>query len=147
MAIRLIHAMARRRLALGVFVVVLTSPSVRNVDSFPLSTQPMYANNRGPTARLATVIGRDITGAPRRLSMRIAAATDDPLIAQSRVARSTRSSRPDGLCRTVADRIPAKSPIVSIEVVWEEVDLVAMTQDPTSFGELEVAAQCLVETG
>ena len=127
---------------LAAFVLVLVSPALRNVDSFPLSTQPMYANDRAATARLATVIGRDASAAPLRLSMRIAAATDDPLIAQSSVARSIRSDRATELCRTVADRIPLRSPVVSIEVVWEKVDVVAMARGAERFGTLEVAARC-----
>lgn len=106
---------------LAAFLLVLVSPALRNVDSFPLSTQPMYANDRAATARLATVIGRDESGALRRLSMRVAAATDDPLIAQSAVARSIRKGRAIELCRTVADRIPLRSAVATIEVVWDNV--------------------------
>ncbi len=134
----------RRRLLLTAFVVVLVSPALRNVDSFPLSTQPMYANNRASTARLATVIGRDPSGALQRLSLRTVAATDDPLIAQSAVARSIRDGRADELCRTVAGRIPERSPVVGVDVVWETVDVVAMARRDQRFGSFEVKATCNV---
>ncbi len=142
MRVHVMHLSARRRLLLAAFVLVLISPALRDVDSFPLSTQPMYANDRASTARLATVIGRDSSGAPRRLSMRIAAATDDPLIAQSTVARSIRRGQATELCRAVADRIPLRSPLVWIEVGWETVDVVAMVRGVERFGAMEVAAQC-----
>ncbi len=132
----------RKRLMLAAFVLVLLSPALRNVDSFPLSTQPLYANDRAATARLATVIGRDASGAPLRLSMRIAAATDDPLIAQSSVARSIRDGRATELCRHVAKRIPLRSPMVSIEVVREQVDVMAMARGAERFGTLKVVARC-----
>lgn len=132
----------RTRLLHAGFVLVLVSPALRNIDSFPLSTQPMYAGARSATARLATVIGRDATGAPRRLSMRIVAASDDPLIAESSVARSIRDGRAAELCRTVVGRIPLRPPVVSIEVVWEQVDVVAMARGAERFGTLEVAARC-----
>lgn len=134
--------LSRRRLLLAAFVLVLISPALRDRDSFPLSTQPMYANERASTARLATVIGRDRSGAPHRLSMRIAAATDDPLIAQSSVARSIRVGRAEELCRTVANRIPTGSGLVSIEVVREQIAVRAMARGVQRFGTFEVAARC-----
>lgn len=137
----------RRRVLLAAFVLVLVSPALRNVDSFPLSTQPMYANDRASTARLATVIGRDAGGGPRRLSMRSIATTDDPLIAQSRVARSIRSGHADELCRAVAGRVSQPTSVTSltsIEVVWERVDVVAMARGIQRFGTFETAATCSV---
>ena len=133
-----------RRLLLALFVLLLVSPALRNVDSFPLSTQPMYASNRPSTARLATVIGRDNSGAPRRLSLRVVAATDDPLIAQSSVGRSIRAGRATEVCRAVADRLTPKSVVVSVEVVWETVDVVAMARMVQRFGTFNVEAKCAV---
>jgi hypothetical protein len=134
----------RQRVAGVAFVLVLVSPALRNVDSFPLSTQPMYASARSSTARLATVIGRGKNGAPVRLSMRIVGATDDPLIAQSAIAQSIRNGRAKELCQTVANRIAEPSPVGSVEVVWETVDVIAMSTGVELFGRLEVAARCNV---
>lgn len=126
---------------LAVFVVVLVSPALRGRDSFPLSTYPMYATDRGRTANLATVIGRRGDGSRVRLSLRVVAATDDPLIAQSAVADAIRSGRAAAWCRGSSERVTDRE-VVRVEVVREGVDVVAMARGRQAFGAIEVAASC-----
>jgi hypothetical protein len=132
-----------------VFVVVLVSPALRGRDSFPLSTYPMYAQDRGRTAELATVVGRRADGSLVRLGLRIVADTDDPLIAQSSVRRAIASGRAGAWCRAAARRLgPAggraggRAGVVEVRVVRERVDVVAMARGAQPVGELVVEASC-----
>lgn len=142
----------RRWTALAVFVAVLASPALRNRDSFPLSTYPMYARDRGRTAELATVVGRRPDGSLVRLGLRIVADTDDPLIAQSSVRRAIDSGRAGAWCRAAARRLGptgrtggragGRSGVVELRVVRERVDVVAMARGAQAVGELVVEASC-----
>ncbi len=134
----------RRWAALALFVVVLVSPALRDRDSFPLSTQPMYAHDRGRVAELATVVGRDRDGRLVRLSLGAIADTDDPLIAQSTARDAIRRGDADELCRTVAGRVRDRDGLVRVEVVRERVDVVAMADGSQPVGRLTVVASCPV---
>jgi hypothetical protein len=105
------------------FVVLgaVVSPVVRDRDSIPLSTYPMYATARGDEAVLATAIGVDEQGAVRRLSLDSIARTDDPLIAESLVRRAVRSGEADALCREIAARVG--DDVAAVAVVEERHDL------------------------
>src|SRR5262245_4956023 len=74
-------------------VGAVVSPVVRNRDSFPLSTYPMYAGRGARIETLATAVGIDISGAEHRLSLATIAATDDPLIAESFVSAAIGAGR------------------------------------------------------
>ena len=64
-------------------VVLVVSPAMRNRDSFPLSTYPIYAHSRGRLVTFDTVEGVVAGGEIERLSLEAIAQTDDPLIAAS----------------------------------------------------------------
>ena len=76
----------RRLVALALGAAVLVSPALRDHDSFPLSTYPVYASARAREATFVTARGRRADGSVQRLTMHVIARTDDPLIAASRVA-------------------------------------------------------------
>lgn len=94
-----------RRLVTVVVIAAVLSPAVRDRDSFPLSTYPMYATARGATIEVSTVVGAGRTGAVHRLSLRVIAATDDPLVAESAVDRAIAAGDAAGLCAEVASRV------------------------------------------
>jgi len=129
----------------GVTVVVLAaivSPALRDHDSFPLTTYPMYDGTRGRVVSIATAVGLDRSGQSRYLSLRTVADTDDPLIAESTVRSAIGRQRAAELCRDIAGRAPAS--IVTIEVVDERHDVVARASGDDSLLGRSVHARCAV---
>lgn len=124
------------RPAVSVAVVALVaSPALRQRDSYPLSTYPVYAEARPATAELPTAVGVTAAGDRIRLSLTVIGASDDPLIVADRVADAIAGSRADRLCITIAERaitdraIAERGGLTSVEVVTETVDLVATATD------------------
>ena len=132
----------RRATATAAIVLAVLLPALRNRDSFPLSTYPVYANARGSTVTLSTAIGIDGAGADRRLSLDVIGRTDDPLIAESAVDQAIAEGRADVLCADIAGRAP--DGVVTIEVVEERHDAVARVRRETSLLERTVHARCAV---
>ena len=129
-----------RRVVVAAVVVAVLSPALRDRDSFPLSTYPVYADVRPRTATFATALGVVPDGRQRRLSMRTMAATDDPLIAQSRLASMVGSGRAEELCRDIARR--AARDVITILVVRETHDVVEAAAGRPSLRQREVLATC-----
>ncbi len=137
-----------RGLLTAVVVIVLFAPVIRNQDSFPLSTQPMYATARDgvewlPSAR--GVNGR--TGDQTRLSMAIVADTDDPLIAKSRLEQGIRSDGASSLCDRIAERVAVDADLRGfdlVEIISEQFDLVDFVANGAEPLDLRVHARCLV---
>jgi hypothetical protein len=140
-----------RRVALVLFVALLVSPAIRSRDSFPLSTYPMYAADRGRIASLSTVIGRtDVGDEVIRLTPQLIARTDDPLIAESSVRSAISGGRAAQWCATVAGRVTRSKldrlrPVTRVEVVRERVDVVAFARSDVSVGDLTTVAGCVVQ--
>lgn len=132
---------ARRVVVVGV-LGALVSPALRNHDTFPLSTQPMYAGNQERVVGFAFAVGYDAQGTRRRLSLGAIARTDDALIAQSAVQNAIAAGRADAFCSEVAGRVPAR--IVRVEVVEERHDVVAFVERHPSVVERAVRASCEV---
>ena len=132
----------RRLLALVVGIVVLVSPALREHDSFPLSTYPVYASARPREATFVTARGQGADGSTRRLSIDVIARTDDPLIAASRVADAVAAGQADALCSAIAARAP--SDIVAVVVVRERHDVVDGALGKDSLLQREELARCAV---
>jgi hypothetical protein len=120
----------------------VVAPVVRDRDSFPLSTYPMYADGGTRVDTLATAIAIDTGGAEHRLSLATIAATDDPLIAESYMSGAIAAGRADAVCAQIADRLTR--PLVRVEVVEERHDLVARAKHESSLLERHVRATCEV---
>lgn len=133
----------RRGLATVVVVAAVVSPALRDHDSFPLSTYPVYASTRASTVTLSTVIGFDADGDVRRLSPQLIARTDDPLIAESLVDDAIAADGGDALCAEVAARVPAD--VVAVEVVEEHHDVAARGRGETLL-ERVTRARCQVRS-
>lgn len=125
-------------------LVVVASPALRDRDSFPLSTHPMYASTRAEVAAFSTVTAAGADGQRVRLSMRTIARTDDALIAQARVRQAIAGGRADELCADVASRAPEV--VESIEVVTERHDVVDLATGQPSLVSREVHATCEAAT-
>ena len=131
----------RWRLAAVVVVIgVLVSPAVRDHDSFPLSTYPIYASARPREAEFITARGERADGSSRGLSMDVIARTDDPLIAASRVADAVATSGAHELCVSVAARAPHD--VVAVVVVRERHDVVDAARGDDSLLSREELARC-----
>jgi hypothetical protein len=129
----------------GVVVAALAgvvSPAARDRDSFPLSTQPMYADDQPRAVGFAFAVGYDALGVRRRLSLAAIARTDDALIAQSAVRDAIAGGRADVLCAEIATRVPDR--IVRVEVVEEVHDVIAWAARRPSVVERAVRAGCAV---
>ena len=129
-------------IATAVIVGTVVSPALRDHDSFPLSTYPVYASARGSTVTLSTAIGVDASGGTRRLSLAIIARTDDPLIAESLVDDAIAAGRSDALCAEIATRAP--DGVVAIDVVAERHDVDAHARGNESLLERTTHARCEV---
>ena len=128
--------------ALVLGVVVLVSPALRDHDSFPLSTYPMYASVRSDVATFVTAHGGRSDGSIRRLSMEVIAQTDDPLIAASRLAAAVGDGRADALCTGIARRAP--DDVVAVVVVRERHDVVSAARGDDSVVQRDELARCAV---
>ena len=127
-----------------VVVAVLVSPAIRDHDSFPLSTYPIYASARSREATFVTAQGQRADGTARRLSMDVIARTDDPLIAASRVADAVAAGRADELCAEIAGRAPTD--VVAVIVVRELHDVVHGARGEDSLLSRERLSRCLVQS-
>jgi hypothetical protein len=125
-------------------IAAVVSPTVRDHDSFPLSTYPIYATAREDVVSISTAVGIDAAGRVRRLDMATIADTDDPLIAESLVDHAIHSGGADRLCAEIAAR--AAADIDAIEVVEEHHDVVARASGKDSLVKRSVHAQCRVRT-
>jgi hypothetical protein len=134
----------RRAAAVVVGIVVLISPSLRNHDSFPLSTYPIYASARPREATFVTAHGQGADGSSRRLSIGVIARTDDPLIAASRVADAVEAGRADELCAEIAARAPSE--VEAVVVVRELHDVVDGARGEDSLLHREQLARCMVRS-
>ena len=109
-------------------VALVASPAVRQRDSYPLSTYPVYAGARPAVASLPTAVGVTADGARVRLSPGVIGASDDPLIVADRVSDAIAARRAGPLCTAIAERATSaggQRRIIAVEVVTEAVDLVA----------------------
>jgi hypothetical protein len=135
------------RVVVIVVVVAMAAPSlsVRPSDDFPISTYPMFAVDRGARTAVSTAMGVTASGAEVRLSPRLLAGADEPILAV-RTARVMVNRDPGGWCAEVAGRVATDAratgpdPVVTIRVVTETHDAVAtLTEDAPPVGVLEHA--------
>lgn len=132
-------------------VALVASPALRQRDSYPLSTYPVYADARPGVAELPTAVGVTEDGERVRLSPTVIGASDDPLIVADRVADAVAADRADRLCQAIAERAATDDgaifdptggdgttagdggggggALAGVEVVTETVDLVATAAD------------------
>jgi len=130
----------RRRLVTAVVLLAVVSPVLRDRDSFPLSTYPMYASTRPDVVAFPTVVGREADGRRVRLSLQAIARTDDALIGQARVDQAIDEGRAGALCADVAGRVPEA--VTRIEVVTERHDVVHLVGGHGSLVDRAVHATC-----
>lgn len=121
-------------------LLAVASPALRDHDSFPLSTYPMYAGARADTDVFSFVVGVDADGARLPLSLGVIARTDDALVAQAEVDSRVAGGDADGLCTEVAARVP--DDVARVEVVTERHDLVTLATGGDSTLDRTIHASC-----
>lgn len=130
----------RRRLVTALVLLAVVSPVLRDRDSFPLSTYPMYATTRPEIVAFPTVAGYEAGGRRVRLSLQAIARTDDALIGQARVDQAIDEGRADALCAEVAGRV--SDAVARVEVVTERHDVVDLATGQESLIDRDVHARC-----
>ena len=125
-------------------LLAVVSPALRDRDSFPLSTYPMYASARPDSDVFSTVVGVDAQGARIPLSLRAIARTDDALVAQAEVERRIGAAESAALCRDVAQQLAEQvsERVDRVEVVTERHDLVALVAGEESLLDRDLHATC-----
>lgn len=132
----------RRRVIALVVLAALVSPALRDRDSVPLSTYPMYASARSDVVVLGTAVGIDDQGVVRRLSLSSISRSEDPLVAQSLVRTAIQNGDTATLCREIAPRVGDE--IAEVAVVDERHDLERYAAGGASLIDRQVYAQCVV---
>jgi len=138
-----------RLLVTSAMVLALVSPALRDTDSFPLSTYPMYAGNRAPVMSFIGSRGLTPLGDHVRLSIGEQAATDDPLIAESRFRRANATETLDPLCDEIAARVQTQrgsEEVVTVEIVEQIYDLSAPDDGASTAQITTVLVSCEVKS-
>lgn len=131
-----------------VVLLAIASPVIRDHDSFPLSMQPMFAAAREPTDSLSSAVGLNPDGTIERLSLRVIARTDDPLIAQSFVRDAITAGRAVDICNDIAVRVLSDASfahITEIVIVTETLDLINFVVNDVSASTVDRHATCQVQ--
>ena len=128
-----------RRLAPLLAAAVVLLPLLRSPesDSYPLSTYPMFATDRGRVAAIATAVAIDADGVVSRLGPAAIGGTDEVILAAATVSDAVRRGEVEELCAEIADRLdPAdhSTVIIRTEVV-DVVDHIAEDASPLSIDE------------
>ena len=99
--------LAARSLAAVIAAAVVLSPLLREPrnDTYPLSTFPMFATDRGEEHYLDTAVMIVDDGSVRRLSPELIAGTDEPVLAAVTLTRGIRRSDAAVMCEEIAARI------------------------------------------
>jgi hypothetical protein len=105
-------------------VAAMVSPALARPprDDFPLSTYPMFAVDRGPVSSIATAVGWTADGDRVRLSPRLLAGADEPILAVRTARVAISDGAADDWCAEVATRVAAagsRAEVERIEVVVE----------------------------
>ena len=103
-----VTVVAPKEKLVGASLVVL-APLLRapKDDTYPLSTYPMFATDRGAVHEIATAVGIDTDGSVMRLSPRSIAGTDEVVLASVTVARAVARGEADELCAELVEFLAA----------------------------------------
>lgn len=126
---------------MGLTAIIVLSPLARDPhsDTYPLSTYPMFASNRGDEHRIATVVEVLDDGTTARLSPEIIAGTDELVLTAVTVNRSVRNGETDALCDEAADRLGVGR-LVRVQIERHDViELIAHDAPPLG---IEILAEC-----
>jgi hypothetical protein len=113
--------MGRRAAALASLAIAgaVAVPVVRGPghDSFPLSTFPMFARDRGRTSVLDTAVAADGGGRELTLRPELIGGTHEPVHAAATVSEAVVAGTADRLCAEVAGRVARAGPADATSVM------------------------------
>jgi hypothetical protein len=132
---------SRRLVTLGL-VAALVSPAIRNHDSLPLSTYPMYSSTRTNLSSYVTATAIDQDRQASTLSALTIAGSRDRLIAQSFLNDAVRRGDATRICAEIAERVDPE--LAAVEIATERHDTIARLNGDASLVEREVHASCEV---
>lgn len=124
----------------AVAAVLVLSPVLRDPssDTYPLSTYPMFAADRGRVHTIATAVERTGDGFAR-LSPSLISGSDEAVLASVTVTRAVRRGEADALCEEILERTGARR---RIEVRSETLDVVALIVEGSAESTVRVHATC-----
>ncbi len=131
----------RRLVTLGL-VAALVSPAIRDQDSLPLSTYPMYSSTRTNVSSYVTATAVDQDRQASTLSALTIAGSRDRLIAQSFLNDAVRRGDAARICVEIAERVDPE--LAAVEIATERHDTIARLNGDASLLEREVHASCEV---
>ena len=108
-------------------------------DTYPLSTYPMFATDRGSVHAIPTAVEIADDGSVVRLSPSLIAGTDEVVLASVTVARAVRRGEADALCSEILARV---GPGRRLEVRSETIDVVAHVVEGANPSAVTVHAEC-----
>ena len=129
----------RKRLITMLVLLALILPVLRNIDSHPLSTYPMYARQRDSTVSFVVASGVAADGTLWPVSLDLVSGTDDPLIAAARLRAALDLDGGEELCGLIADR---SSQFEAIEIATEHHDVIARVSGEASLRSRTVEVRC-----
>jgi hypothetical protein len=133
-----------------VLVGAVVSPAIskRPRDDYPLSTYPMFAEDRGRTATVEQAIGVLRSGERLILPPRYLG-TDEVLQAKTKLEGALASGRSDALCSEIAGRVLSdRSDVIEVIIRTITVDTIAYFQNADAATKSErVYARCPVVVG
>lgn len=132
-----------RRLAPLLAAAVVLAPLIRSPesDSYPLSTYPMFATDRGRVAAIATAVAIDSDGVVSRLGSAAIGGTDEVILAAATVSAAVRRGEVDELCIEIARRLD-RTEFSTVIVRTEVVDVVDHVADDASPLRIEEHGRC-----
>ncbi len=133
-----------RRLATVALVGALLWPTIRNEDSLPFSTYPMFAGTRPATVEFVTASGVDEFGNRTTLSALTISQSRDRLIAQSFLNDASRRGETGRVCAEIASRVAPS--LAAVEIARERHDTIDRMRGDDSLEERDVLASCEVPT-
>lgn len=130
-----------RLLLLAIAGALVLGPMVRDPrdDSYPLSTYPMFATDRGDRHEIATVVEVLDDGATARLSPESIAGTDEIVLTAVTVERALRAGDASVLCAEVAARLGEGREVRVQSETHDVVELVAAGAPPLA---VTIHAEC-----
>lgn len=130
-----------RLLLVGLAAAVVLSPLTRppRSDTYPLSTYPMFASDRGALHDIATVVEVKADGSTVRLSPELIAGTDEVILAAVTVTRAVAGGQAEELCAEVASRLGEGR---RARVQTERHDVVELVAEGAPPRSIDVHAEC-----
>jgi hypothetical protein len=131
-----------RRFVTAGLIAALISPAIRNEDSLPLSTYPMYSSRRSNLSKFVTASGIDDQGNRTTLSALTISGSRDRLITQSFLNDAVARGDASVICAELASRLDPS--LSAVEIATEQHDTIARLQGRPSLMQRDLHASCEV---